>query len=56
MNKVVIHQVWVEDKLKFTSIDEQEAKDYCQLVFDSTGILAEQDVYERSPVDHTKGK
>lgn len=54
MKTIRLYEVFAGDKLKFSSIDRLEVEDYCQVLYDATGILATIQDSDYTPVDHTK--
>lgn len=56
MKKVPIFEVLVDEKLRFASISEEEARDHAQLIWDNEHILADIQDYSYVPVDHTQAK
>lgn len=53
---ITVLEVRIKDRLRFTSILKEEAVQFANLVFDSTGEVAEIIEYDREPIDFSKKK
>lgn len=52
MKKIAVYNVYADDKLRFSSVDQKEVDIFCSAFFDDTGERPTIEKQEYQPIDH----